>query len=150
LQPPPPSPPPLHTTLPVSAAWFDIDKVHEIEREALPEFFNTAETGSIKRSQFRKSEKMYVYYRYSIITMWRANTKKYLPPSVCRRNLLGDVCSIMRVHAFLENWGIINFPSKEIKGPLVKKDPRVECHVCSNLHFVLYTYKIDEQTFQIC
>lgn len=27
----------------------------------------------------------------------------------CRRHLSGDVCAIMRVHAFLEQWGLINF-----------------------------------------
>lgn len=28
---------------------------------------------------------------------------------VCRKNLPGDVCSIIRLHAFLEQWGLINF-----------------------------------------
>ncbi len=27
----------------------------------------------------------------------------------CRRHLGGDVCGILRVHAFLEQWGLINF-----------------------------------------
>jgi hypothetical protein len=27
----------------------------------------------------------------------------------CRRHLAGDVCTLMRVHAFLEMWGLINF-----------------------------------------
>jgi len=27
----------------------------------------------------------------------------------CRKHLSGDVCSIMRIHAFLEHWGLINF-----------------------------------------
>ena len=26
-----------------------------------------------------------------------------------RRNLAGDVCAIIRVHAFLEQWGLINY-----------------------------------------
>ena len=29
--------------------------------------------------------------------------------TACRRNLAGDVCAIMRVHAFLEQWGLINY-----------------------------------------
>lgn len=82
--------------------------------------------------------------------MWRENTKKYLPPSACRRNLLGDVCAIVRVHAFLENWGIINFPSKEIKGPLVKRETLVECHVCGNKHYKLHVYEEPEITFCVC
>jgi ribosomal protein S27E len=27
----------------------------------------------------------------------------------CRKKLPGDVCSIVRLHAFLEHWGLINF-----------------------------------------
>jgi hypothetical protein len=29
--------------------------------------------------------------------------------SACRRHLSGDACAIIRVHAFLEKWGLINF-----------------------------------------
>nr|AFJ24742.1 SWI/SNF complex subunit SMARCC-1 [Schmidtea mediterranea] len=34
---------------------------------------------------------------------------EYLTFTACRRNLTGDVCSILRVHAFLEQWGLINY-----------------------------------------
>jgi SWI/SNF related-matrix-associated actin-dependent regulator of chromatin subfamily C len=34
---------------------------------------------------------------------------EYLTVTACRRNLAGDVCGIMRVHALLEQWGIINY-----------------------------------------
>lgn len=27
----------------------------------------------------------------------------------CRRKLAGDICSVIRLHAFLEHWGLINF-----------------------------------------
>jgi len=27
----------------------------------------------------------------------------------CRKKLPGDICSIIRLHAFLEHWGLINF-----------------------------------------
>lgn len=33
----------------------------------------------------------------------------HLTVTACRRNLAGDVCAILRLHAFLEDWGIINF-----------------------------------------
>lgn len=146
---PPPLPPPAiqHTTIPVSAQWFDINSIHSIEREALPEFFAS---DSIGANQFKKSEKQYLYYRNSMISMWRENPKKHLSAGMCRRNLLGDVCAIMRVHAFLENWGLINFASREIKGPLVARDIRVECHVCSNKQIVLYINKAVGQTFRLC
>jgi len=32
-----------------------------------------------------------------------------LTVTACRRNLAGDVCAIIRVHAFLEQWGLINY-----------------------------------------
>ena len=41
------------------------------------------------------------YVRYSEIYMFYS--------TACRRNLAGDVCAIMRVHAFLEQWGLINY-----------------------------------------
>ena len=33
----------------------------------------------------------------------------YLTATTCRRHLSGDACAIVRVHAFLEKWGLINF-----------------------------------------
>lgn len=33
----------------------------------------------------------------------------YLTATACRRHLSGDACAIVRVHAFLEKWGLINF-----------------------------------------
>ena len=41
--------------------------------------------------------------------MYRQNPRIYLTAMACRKNLAGDVCSILRIHAFLEHWGIINF-----------------------------------------
>lgn len=35
--------------------------------------------------------------------------KTYLTGTTCRRNLAGDACGILRIHAFLESWGLINF-----------------------------------------
>merc|ERR1712051_721648 len=40
---------------------------------------------------------------------YRLNPTEYLTSTACRRNLAGDVCSIMRVHAFLEQWGLVNY-----------------------------------------
>ena len=33
----------------------------------------------------------------------------YLSVTSCRRLLAGDACAILRVHEFLEHWGLINF-----------------------------------------
>merc|ERR1719331_2822554 len=44
-----------------------------------------------------------------MIDTYRLNPTEYLTSTACRRNLAGDVCAIMRVHAFLEQWGLINY-----------------------------------------
>jgi len=44
-----------------------------------------------------------------MINTYRLNPTEYLTVTACRRNLVGDVCAITRVHAFLEQWGLINY-----------------------------------------
>ncbi len=44
-----------------------------------------------------------------MINTYRLNPNEYLTVTSCRRNLCGDVGGIMRVHAFLEQWGLINY-----------------------------------------
>ncbi|KAH9887825.1 SWI/SNF complex protein-like protein [Xylariomycetidae sp. FL2044] len=87
--------------LPSYSTWFDMQDIHSIERKALPEFFN-----SRNRS---KTPHVYKDYRDFMINTYRLNPIEYLTVTACRRNLAGDVCAIMRVHAFLEQWGLINY-----------------------------------------
>lgn len=44
-----------------------------------------------------------------MIDTYRLNPTEYLTSTASRRNLAGDVCAIMRVHGFLEQWGLINY-----------------------------------------
>lgn len=87
--------------LPSYSTWFDMNVIHNIERKALPEFFNNR-----NRS---KTPAVYKDYRDFMINTYRLNPIEYLTVTACRRNLAGDVCAIMRVHAFLEQWGLINY-----------------------------------------
>ncbi|RPD55985.1 Smarcc1 protein [Lentinus tigrinus ALCF2SS1-6] len=87
--------------IPSYAAWFDMAKIHPVERRALPEFFN-----SRHRS---KTPAIYKDYRDFMVNTYRLRPSEYLTVTACRRNLAGDVCAIMRVHAFLEQWGLINY-----------------------------------------
>ncbi|EOD52403.1 putative rsc complex subunit protein [Neofusicoccum parvum UCRNP2] len=87
--------------LPSYSTWFDMHSIHNIERKALPEFFN-----SRNRS---KTPAVYKDYRDFMVNTYRLNPAEYLTVTACRRNLAGDVCAIMRVHAFLEQWGLINY-----------------------------------------
>lgn len=87
--------------LPSYSTWFDMSAINAIERKGLPEFFN-----SRNRS---KTPAVYKDYRDFMINTYRLNPVEYLTVTACRRNLAGDVCAIMRVHAFLEQWGLINY-----------------------------------------
>lgn len=94
--------------IPSYASWFDMASIHPVEQRALPEFFN-----SKNRS---KTPSVYKDYRDFMINSYRLRPTEYLTLTACRRNLAGDVCAIMRVHAFLEQWGLINYQ--------VRKRPR--------------------------
>ena len=90
-----------HIIVPSYAAWFDYTALHEIEKRALPEFFNNKNKS--------KTPEIYMGYRNFMIDTYRLNPGEYLSATACRRNLPGDVCAIMRVHAFLEQWGLVNY-----------------------------------------
>lgn len=87
--------------IPSYSTWFDMSSVNAIEKRSLPEFFNNK-----NRS---KTPTIYKEYRDFMINTYRLNPSEYLTFTACRRNLAGDVCAIMRVHAFLEQWGLINY-----------------------------------------
>ena len=87
--------------VPSYSSWFALEGVHAIERRSLPEFFNGR-----NRS---KTPTVYKQYRDFMVHTYRLNPSEYLTLTAVRRNLAGDVCAIMRVHALLEQWGIINY-----------------------------------------
>ncbi|KAF9107709.1 hypothetical protein BGX29_005226 [Mortierella sp. GBA35] len=87
--------------IPSYSAWFSLSKIHEIEQRSLPEFF------TLKNRN--KSPAVYKEYRDFMVNTYRLNPSEYLTVTACRRNLAGDVCAIIRVHALLEQWGLINY-----------------------------------------
>ncbi|PGH15392.1 hypothetical protein AJ80_05576 [Polytolypa hystricis UAMH7299] len=87
--------------LPSYSSWFDMHNINDIEKKSLPEFFNNR-----NRS---KTPAVYKDYRDFMVNTYRLNPIEYLTVTACRRNLAGDVCAIMRVHGFLEHWGLINY-----------------------------------------
>ncbi|XP_050420804.1 SWI/SNF complex subunit SMARCC2 isoform X2 [Adelges cooleyi] len=90
-----------HIVIPSYAAWFDYNSIHTVEKRALPEFFNNKNKS--------KTPEIYLAYRNFMIDTYRLNPTEYMTSTAARRNLAGDVCAIMRVHAFLEQWGLINY-----------------------------------------
>jgi hypothetical protein len=49
-----------------------------------------------------------------MVNTYRLNPGEYLTVTACRRNLAGDVGAIMRVHGFLEQWGLINYQVRSL------------------------------------
>lgn len=96
-----------HIIIPSYSAWFDYNSIHTIEKRALPEFFNYKNKS--------KTPEIYLAYRNFMIDTYRLNPTEYITSTAARRNLAGDVCAIMRVHAFLEQWGLINYQVSWLK-----------------------------------
>jgi hypothetical protein len=93
----------LTLVLPPHASWFDISRIDEREKRALPEFFtNNPLTPS-------KTPQIYKEYRDFMIYTYQQNPSNYLTVTACRRNLAGDAAAIIRVHDALEHWGLINY-----------------------------------------
>ncbi|AET41410.1 Swi3p Ecym_8116 [Eremothecium cymbalariae DBVPG len=87
--------------IPSYAKWFHLNKIHEIEKKSLPEFF-------INRIP-SKTPQVYVKYRNFMVNSYRLNPNEYFTFTSARRNLCGDAGSIFRVHKFLSKWGLINY-----------------------------------------
>lgn len=91
-----------HVVIPSFAKWFSLSEVHSIEKKSFPDFF-------VDPASSYKTPQSYKYIRDFIVNTFRLNPKEYLTVTAVRRNLSGDVTNIIRIHQFLEKWGIINY-----------------------------------------
>lgn len=85
--------------IPSYTAWFSMASVHDIEKRDFAEFFGPAAT---------KSSSDYVECRDFMINAYRKDPTEYISVTSCRRHLSLDVASIIKIHSFLEQWGLIN------------------------------------------
>ena len=92
--------PPL-VVLPSHASWYRADSICSIERRSLPEYFDGL-------SQL-KTPKAYMHMRNCIVSLYREQPGLHLSVTECRRHLAADVGAVMRLHQFLEHWGLINY-----------------------------------------
>lgn len=96
--------------IPSFAKWFDMNEIHQIEYKLFPDFFPSKlelQAGAT-RSQYKTPE-VYKNIRDFVINAYRLNPVEYLTVTAVRRNVSGDVASIIRIHQFLEKWGLINY-----------------------------------------
>lgn len=85
----------------LSAGWFSWEKIHELEKHALPSFFNGQAEG--------RTPDIYLEIRNSILKKFHVDPQtpveiKDLPDIVA-----GDLGAIQEVMEFLDHWGLINF-----------------------------------------
>jgi chromatin structure-remodeling complex subunit RSC8 len=93
-----------HVVIPSFSKWFDLSKIHSIEEKLFPDIFS--EHG--QPSPYRSKES-YQTMRDFMVNCYRLNPREYLTVTAVRRNLCGDVSTIIRIHQFLEKWGLINY-----------------------------------------
>lgn len=88
--------------IPTYSKWFNIDTIHEIEIEFFKEFFNETDYSF-------KNSRTYKDCRDFMVNTYRLHPLEYLTITAVRRNLNLDIQSIIKIHQFLEKWGIINY-----------------------------------------
>lgn len=83
--------------IPSYASWFEPDRVHDIEQRALPDLTSSPAASS-----------HYISLRNRMISLYRDIAGRPLEAIDCLRHLAADAATVVRVHAFLDFWGIIN------------------------------------------
>ena len=119
--------------IPAYAAWFSLDDVHEIEKRAFPEFFpSSSSSQSSVDSTTAATMSQYKHARNFMIQAWRSSTGSspvYTSITAVRRHLAMDVAGLLKIHSFLERWGLINWIAVSIS--LMHRIPLLES--CSSL-----------------
>lgn len=89
-----------------SPTWFSTENINCLEITNLPEFFTPQVDGGASKAD------TYVEIRNFIVTLYSSNPYVYLSATECRRRIAGDVCVILKIHNFLDSFGVINFNVK--------------------------------------
>jgi len=92
----------LHpVSMPACAAWYHPVKIHSMERRAFPRWFDS--------SSASRTPEVYVRCRDTIVSMYRQLPHRYLSATAARKTLVVDAAFAIRLHRFLERWGVINY-----------------------------------------
>jgi hypothetical protein len=114
-------------------SWFQSDSISTIEMKYIPELIVSPADEFVKSlglktnddddntdswaSNLAKKQKKglkYVSTRNEIVHMYHQHASNFLTATECRRKIAGDVSYIVRIHEFLDAFGIINY-SPDIK-----------------------------------
>ena len=109
--------------IPTHSAWFRWDVAHEIERRALPEFFNE-ENGTGDGSD------RYISCRNAMIQCFMKKGRNVTMREVAPKGKSApvDAAAAARIFLFLEDWGLLNWSFAVDRGVFkVKDDPPTGC-----------------------
>ncbi|KAI8340710.1 hypothetical protein BC941DRAFT_500290 [Chlamydoabsidia padenii] len=94
--------------------WFDMNKVDDIEKLALPEFFDD-------------HIEEYIKYRNFMVKQYQSNPSTYVTVSSCKAAFPeADLVPLVRLHGFLELYNVINGqtdPRRRIYLPVIDGEP---------------------------
>jgi hypothetical protein len=80
--------------------WFSPNVLHSIEAQFLNEFFSGHPT---------RTPALYMRIRNMIHGLYQQDTSSYLSATDVRKKVAGDVCITIRIHEFLDAFGVINY-----------------------------------------
>ena len=96
------------STKPSLPEWFSPNIVHAIEAQFLPEFFSGHST---------RTPAVYMRIRNMIHGLYQQNTSAYVSATDARKLVAGDVCTVLRIHEFLDAFSVINYSIPSDKRP---------------------------------
>ncbi|KAJ3300338.1 SWI SNF, matrix associated, actin dependent regulator of chromatin, sub c, member 2 [Borealophlyctis nickersoniae] len=86
--------------LPPSASWFSLERVHEVEKRSFPDLLDDESLSA--------REEEYIHCRNLIVKRYHQDPSTYLTITECRELVDSDILDLVRIHAFLEDQGLIN------------------------------------------
>lgn len=84
----------------VRPPWYQSTKASEFEKRTLPEWFNFTAP--------HRTETTYIATRESMLKLSKCNAQQYITTTAIRRSVAGDAGSLLRLHKFLMDWGLLN------------------------------------------
>lgn len=81
-------------------SWYHPTEPSELEQRSLPEWFNS--------SAPHRTSATYITIREKILELAKKNGQQYITSTSIRRSVAGDAGSLLRLHKFLMDWGLLN------------------------------------------
>mmetsp|Transcript_16323 Transcript_16323/g.35271 ORF Transcript_16323/g.35271 Transcript_16323/m.35271 type:complete len:1272 (-) Transcript_16323:77-3892(-) len=81
-------------------SWYQPTKPSEFEKRTLSEWFNSTAP--------HRTSTSYISTREKILDLAKRNGHQYITSTAIRRSVAGDAGSLLRLHIFLMDWGLLN------------------------------------------